>query len=84
MEYVCTNIKIIINSVGLCLGMVGTFLIWRYGLPAEISRTGAIHLIAVQRDKEEIDLAKRYDLRSLIGFIFLFLSFLFQLIGNFL
>jgi hypothetical protein len=64
--------------------VLGAFLIWKFGLPASIERSGAVHLIAEQRDEEEVKLAKKYDFRSSVGFWLIILSFLFQLASNFL
>ena len=33
-----------INSIGLLVDIFGAFLLWRYGLPEEISRSGAVPL----------------------------------------
>ena len=78
------NIKVIVNSLGLSFGALGAFLVWKFGLPAKIDRAGAIHIIAEQRDEEEVKLAKKYDFRSGVGFWLIILSFLFQLVSNFL
>jgi hypothetical protein len=78
------NIKVIVNSLGLLFGALGAFLIWKFGLPASIDRAGAIHIITEQRDEEEVKLAKKYDFRSGVGFWLIILSFLFQLVSNFL
>jgi len=51
----------LVNSIGLLCDIVGAVLIWRYGLPEHISRTGAVHLIAEQTDETEKAKAKRYD-----------------------
>jgi len=84
MHFIIIHIKIIVNSLGLLFGLIGSFLIWRFGLPASIDRTGAQHLIMEQTDENEIALGKKFDFRSRIGFFFLFLSFIFQLLSNFL
>jgi hypothetical protein len=84
MDFIIVHIKIIVNSLGLLFGIIGSFLIWRFGLPASISRTGEMNIIAQQTDHEEIKLAKKYDFRSGVGFCLLIASFLFQLVSNFL
>jgi hypothetical protein len=76
--------KILINSIGLLFGLIGSALIWMFGLPASIDRTGAVHIVTGRIANEEVALAKKYDFRSGIGFLLLVLSFLFQLISNFL
>jgi len=51
-----------INSFGLVLDSIGVCLVWKFGLPAEISRTGAMNLIAEQSDDAQIAQGKMYDL----------------------
>jgi hypothetical protein len=84
MNFLITHIKITVNSVGLVFGIIGAYLIWKFGLPASIDRAGAEHIITEQTDEEEVKLAKKYDFRSGVGFWFVIVSFLFQLISNFL
>ncbi|HEY5298382.1 MAG TPA: hypothetical protein VIK59_10695 [Verrucomicrobiae bacterium] len=76
--------KIILNSVGLLIGVVGSTLIWIFGLPASVDRTGAEYRATGNVDEHEVALAKKFDCKSRIGFLMLILSFLFQLISNFL
>ena len=49
------------SVAGLVLDVIGAILLFRYGLPAEIRRTGAQHLILEQEDLAEKALASRYD-----------------------
>jgi hypothetical protein len=72
-----------INSAGLLLDIIGAWLLWRYGLPEPISKTGAVHLIAEQTDQAEIDKATRYERWARIGMTFLILGFALQLISNY-
>ena len=71
------------NSAGLFLDLLGAVIIWRFGLPAEISRSGAQHLDAEDVDKAEVAKAKRYDRLSWWGFLSLFAGFALQLASNF-
>jgi hypothetical protein len=57
----------VISSFGLVLDIVGVVMIWRYGLPEPLSRTGAVHLILEQSDEAERAKATRYDRLSKIG-----------------
>lgn len=84
VDFVIIHNRVIVNSLGLLFGIVGSFLIWRFGLPASIDRKGAIHLIAEQADEKEVAEAKKYDCRSRMGFLLLIASFTFQLLSNFL
>ena len=64
-------------------GLVGTILIFFFGLPPKIDRDGHSHLILEQEDQEEKKKAKRYLFMSYIGLILLAISFLLQLINSF-
>jgi hypothetical protein len=81
-----TNVTtaVLVNSAGLVLDIAGAVLVWRYGLPAAISRTGAIHLILEQRDEAEIAKARRHDTIARRGIGLLIAGFGLQLLSNFL
>ena len=73
-----------INSAGLVLDIIGATLLWKFGLPAEISRTGATFLATEGVDQSEVAKARRYDRASSLGFLFLVAGFVLQLWSNFL
>lgn len=73
-----------VNSAGLILDIVGAGLLWKFGLPAEISRSGAVHRITDGVDEGERRLAARYDRASFWGFLALVAGFALQLLSNFL
>ena len=73
----------LINSFGLLLDIVGVVIIWKYGLPEPLSRTGANHIIAEQSDDAEAAKAARYDRLSMVGLGLLVVGFLLQLLSNF-
>src|SRR4051812_45803480 len=54
----------IANSVGLVLGISGTVMLWRYGLPAEVRRHGRSFFAVGGPNSEEVEKAKRYDRRA--------------------
>jgi len=64
--------------------ILGALLLWKYGLPEPISRSGAIHLIAEESDDAEIAKAKQFDRRARVGIGLLVLGFALQLLSNFL
>jgi hypothetical protein len=72
------------NSLGLVLDIIGALLVWKFGLPAHISRTGAIYIIAEQTDEVEAALAKKFDRWAKVGLLCLALGFGFQLLSNFI
>jgi hypothetical protein len=64
--------------IGLILNIAGTTLVWRYGLPENISRSGAIHLVLGRVDEAEQKKAKLYDRLSNGGMLLIVLGFGFQ------
>lgn len=78
------SIQNLVNSAGLILDIAGAGLLWKFGLPAEISRTGAVHRITNEVDEAERNLAARYDRASFWGFLALVAGFVLQLLSNFL
>jgi hypothetical protein len=74
----------IVNSAGLLLGIAGSLLIWKFGLPADINRSGAVHRITEGIDESEVALGKKYDRWAKVGLLFLAIGFGLQLLSNFL
>jgi len=74
----------LVNSIGLVCDIIGAVLIWLYGLPKPISRSGAIHLILEQIDEAEIAKSKRFDCIARCGIVLLVGGFVLQLVSNFL
>jgi hypothetical protein len=68
---------------GLLCDIAGALVVWKYGLPESISRTGAVHLELEQRDEAEKAVAKKYDSRAHFGIGLLMGGFVLQLISNF-
>ncbi len=73
----------ILNSGGLILDICGVVLLFKYGLPADISRTGATYIITEQRDEAEVERARKYDRLGHLGLALLIGGFVFQLASNF-
>ncbi len=78
------SIATCVNSVGLLCDIVGTVLVWRFGLPQPLDRSGAIHLILEQADEAERAKAARYDRFAGVGIGLLLIGFSLQLASNFL
>ena len=72
------------NSFGLLLDIVGVVLIWRFGLPEPILRSGAKYLITGMTDEKEKEKAGRFHTLSKVGLGLIIIGFVLQLIGNFL
>jgi hypothetical protein len=74
----------IVNSIGLLLGIIGTGILWQFGLPASIDREGWQTMVIDQKDEKMIAKGKLYDFRANCGFALLLTGFVLQLISNFL
>lgn len=70
-----------INLLGLFFNLVGTVMIWRFGLPPSVDRHGRTYLITHEVDLSEIGRAKRMDLCSKIGMGSIVLGFALQLLA---
>ena len=70
-------------NIGLVLDIIGTLVIFKYGLPS--SETKSIHALSFEdpspEEKRAIKITKRI---SPIGIILLVCGFVFQLVGNIL
>jgi len=72
----------VLNIIGLALGVIGAGLIWKYGLPADVNRSGQARLVVNQVNQSEINKARRFDRKSGIGFALLIIGFILQAISN--
>lgn len=70
-----------LSPIGLIFDVIGAILVYRYGLPEEISRTGAITRVLDQENELETVKAKKYDKYSKCGFYLLILGFLLQFVS---
>ena len=73
----------ILSTSGLVLDIAGVILLYKYGLPAEVRRSG-IQLIGWGLDEEEIKEAKRYDRISLGAICLLVVGFGLQIVSTWL
>jgi hypothetical protein len=73
-----------VNSAGLVLDIIGASLLWKFGLPPDVSRTGSILIAAEQIDENEVRKAKFYNRVSFWAFLCLVAGFAFQLVSNFI
>ena len=70
----------IISTVGLSMNLISAIMLWRYGLPKQINRSGSIGL-QVKIDESMKKKAERYDLYSKIAIALMILGFLLQLVA---
>jgi hypothetical protein len=50
-----------VTSAGLCPDIAGALIVFRYGLPEEIDRSGHDYLVTEVDDASAIALGKKYD-----------------------
>ena len=75
---------IVVNSLGLICNIVGAFLVWQFGLPADIGPAGRRYLQTGMIEPQDAATARRNRSRSTLGFILLLIGFTLQLVANFL
>ena len=73
----------IINSLGLALDIIGVILLFFYGLPEQINKTGA-GVLTWDNDPKEAEKWKRYKKRSYWALALLTIGFLLQIASNWL
>ena len=78
------NLLIDLNFWSALSGLIGTILIFFFGLPPKVDPDGHIHLICEQEDEKEKIKGKKYKAISYIGLVLIGLSFLFQLLNTIL
>ncbi len=78
------NLPQLVNSLGLVFDIVGVILVWRFGLPDPIDRTGAVGIAQMKVDTEQIKKGARYDCWGRIGLVLIILGFVLQIMGNWL
>ena len=71
----------LVNTLGLSLDIVGVILLFRFGLPPNVRRSGAIH-VTFDVDEDEVRKAKHYDRISWSALIFIVLGFLLQIVST--
>lgn len=75
----------IVNSIGLVLDIIGALLLFKFGLPAEISRSGSVGWTEIEPERTRmVDEARHYDRMGHLGLGLLIAGFLVQLVGNLL
>jgi hypothetical protein len=71
-----------ITVLGLVFDIVGVGLLWRFGLPPEVSRGGKSFLILEQTDENEKKKAEKYDCMSYVSLALIVVGFLLQAAGT--
>ncbi len=73
-------IKVLLSPI---LGLIGSIIIFFFGLPPRVSKDGTISLILEQQDEAEAKKYRLYKKLSYFGIILIGLSFLVQIINYF-
>lgn len=74
-----------LTLVGLVLNMIGTALVWRFGLPRnDVNREGSGALLAYTGDTKMQRTAKCYDLVANAGMLLIFGGFVLQAVALYL
>jgi hypothetical protein len=68
--------------IGLMLDIVGVLLLWKFGLPESIDRSGAVYLVSEEVDQTEVAKAKLYDRLGRLGIGLIATGFALQLVGG--
>jgi hypothetical protein len=76
--------SVVVNSAGLFLDIVGVILVWRFGLPQDVRRSGTSYLLLEETDEAQIAKGKLYDKIAHLGIGLLVVGFGLQLVSNFL
>jgi hypothetical protein len=72
-----------LNFYSALSGLIGTVLIFFFGLPPKVDQEGNSYLLLEQGDEKELKKAKKYKFLSYLGLSLLGISFAFQLINIF-
>jgi hypothetical protein len=72
-----------INTIGLVFDLIGVLLLFKYGLPSDISKEGVTTLSIGTVNNEEVNKWKKYSLWSKIGLVLISIGFILQIISNY-
>lgn len=75
--------SLVINSLGLIFDILGTILLFNYGLPSKFHESSGLLLESDLNDNEKKE-NKKINCFARLGLIFLILGFILQFISNFL
>ena len=83
MDWITWTVPGVIGSSGLFLDIIGVSLLFRFGLPPVVSKTGDI-IYSIGVNEKEIQKARRYDRLSRAALYCLAVGFVLQIVSNFL
>lgn len=70
-----------INFWSAIFGLVGTILIFLYGIPPQLDKNGAVYLVCEQEDEKEKQNFKIAETKSYFGLVFIAISYILQIIN---
>lgn len=73
----------LLNIIGLVFDLIGVIMLFKYGLPENIDKSGAVYFVTGSKDKDEIQKAKKYERLSYIALTCIIIGFSLQLAANF-
>ncbi len=73
-----------LNTLGLILDIIGVVLLFKYGLPDDISPSGSVSLDTEDVNEDDIKLYKIYKRKSRIALGFLITGFILQAVSNYI
>ena len=75
--------SISLNTFGLVFDILGAILLFKFGLPEDVSRSGHTYLVLEQEDSNEKAKGVFYDRWGKVGLVSLIIGFLLQAVSNF-
>ena len=73
-----------INTIGLIFDIIGVLMLFKYGLPSELSKEGTVFMAFQKNDEGEKRKWKKYHFWSKVGLLSILIGFLFQIVSNYL
>ncbi len=73
-----------LNSIGLCLDIVGALMLFKFGLPEDVRRDGTYFIAIETQDAAEVSKAKRYDFLAKVSLGFILFGFILQFVHSIL
>lgn len=73
-----------INCLGLTLDIFGVIILFKYGLPADVSKHGNGFLVVESINQKAIDKWNKYNIRSRVGLGLIIVGFVCQIVSIFI
>jgi hypothetical protein len=72
----------LLNIIGLSFDIIGVIMLFKYGLPTDLNKSGATYKALEQIDKDAIIKYQKYDRYSKLALVIIIIGFLFQIMSN--